>query len=174
MNPSLVTVWFIVLSPVFCGPVSDRMRDEGRTSLAQSMNNNRVELLLNIMNAMVEDTKEMMMEKKEKEHSEKKSREGREFEDLEDLDDLEGEGTDQEREGKQTRLDRLETCEKTGEEVVTEEECEEVSEIECKFVDKTQYRNEIVTRCETRIDKDCNVTMTEVPEQKCEERKRKR
>ena len=56
----------------------------------------------------------------------------------------------------------------------TREECEEVNEIQCKQINVTKYNLEIVTRCETQIDKSCNVTYIDVPTQECKPRRRNR
>ena len=65
-------------------------------------------------------------------------------------------------------LGGLEQCETTGFETRTREECEEVSETECKPITVTKYRTEIVNKCEVKTDsKKCNVTYSGVPRQKC-------
>ena len=69
---------------------------------------------------------------------------------------------------RQTFFSGQETCETTGFENITREECEEVSEIECKPIVVTKYRTEIVPKCEIKTDdKSCNVTVTTVPKQEC-------
>ena len=46
------------------------------------------------------------------------------------------------------------------------EECEEVSETQCKPITLTKYRTEIVNKCETKIDdKTCKVTFSGIPRQ---------
>ena len=65
-------------------------------------------------------------------------------------------------------LGGLEQCETTGFETRTREECEEVSETECKPITVTKFRTEIVQKCETKTDsRKCNVTYSGVPRQKC-------
>ena len=64
-------------------------------------------------------------------------------------------------------LGGLEQCETTGFETRTREECEEVSETECKPITLTKYRTEIVNKCEVKTDKKCDVTFNGVPRQKC-------
>ena len=58
-------------------------------------------------------------------------------------------------------------CETTGFETTIREECEEVSNIECKKVNVTMVRNEIGNRCKTMFDQKCNVTYKDVPTSKC-------
>jgi hypothetical protein len=65
-------------------------------------------------------------------------------------------------------------CEITGFETNIREECEEVSTIECKKVNVTEFRTEIKPRCKTLFDQKCNVTYNDVPTQKCSPRKRNR
>jgi hypothetical protein len=65
-------------------------------------------------------------------------------------------------------------CEITGFETNIREECEEVSTIECKKVNVTQFRTEIKPRCKTLFDQKCNVTYNDVPTQRCSPRKRNR
>lgn len=65
-------------------------------------------------------------------------------------------------------LGGLEQCETTGFETRTREECEEVSETECKPITITKNRTEIVNKCEVKTDSQkCNVTYNGVPRQKC-------
>ena len=64
----------------------------------------------------------------------------------------------------------LEQCEVTGFETNTREECEEVSETECRPITLTKYRTEIVNKCEVKTDKECDVTFTGKPSQRCEPR----
>ena len=71
------------------------------------------------------------------------------------------------REGKQVNSN-LEECETQGFETRTREECNEVSEIDCKPIQVTKYKTEIVQRCRTLTDKKCEVLYTEVPKEKCE------
>ena len=55
------------------------------------------------------------------------------------------------------------------------EECEEVSETQCKPITLTKYRTEIVNKCETKIDdKTCKVTFSGIPRQECVPKKSKR
>ena len=65
-----------------------------------------------------------------------------------------------------------ESCVQVGVEFLNKTECKEVFEIECEDVNVTKYRTEIGDKCETIIDKRCDLRMTEVPEQKCNERMR--
>ena len=65
-------------------------------------------------------------------------------------------------------LGGLEQCETTGFETRTREECEEVSETECKPITITKNRTEIINKCEVKTDSQkCNVTYNGVPRQKC-------
>ena len=54
------------------------------------------------------------------------------------------------------------------------EECEEVSNVECKRINVTMYRPEIRERCRTSFDQSCNVTYKDVPTDKCAPRLRNR
>ena len=55
------------------------------------------------------------------------------------------------------------------------EECEEVSETQCKPITLTKYRTEIVNKCETKIDEQtCKVTYSGIPKQECVPKKSKR
>ena len=65
-------------------------------------------------------------------------------------------------------------CEVVGFETNVREECDEVSNIECKRVNVTRYRPEIRERCKTSFDQSCNVTYKDVPTDKCTPRKRNR
>ena len=65
-------------------------------------------------------------------------------------------------------------CETTGFETKVREECEEVSNIECKKVNVTQFRTEIKPRCKTMFDQICNVTYNDVPKHKCTPKQRNR
>ena len=65
-------------------------------------------------------------------------------------------------------------CETTGFETRVREECEEVSNIECKKVNVTQFRTEIKPRCKTMFDQICNVTYNDVPKHKCTRKQRNR
>ena len=58
-------------------------------------------------------------------------------------------------------------CETTGFETRMREDCEEISEIQCKTVNVTQYRTELRPRCKTLFDQTCNVTYAENPANKC-------
>ena len=49
-----------------------------------------------------------------------------------------------------------------------------MNEIQCKQINVTKYNLEIVTKCETQIDKSCNVTYIDVPTQECKPRRRNR
>ena len=60
-----------------------------------------------------------------------------------------------------------EKCEVTGFETRTREECEEAFEIECTPIMVKKIRTEIVEKCETLLDKKCNVTYTGIPKQQC-------
>ena len=77
--------------------------------------------------------------------------------------------TEGERTGKQFPgfANPLGECEVTGYETNIREECEEVSNIECKKVNVTMYRPEIKKRCKTSFDQTCNVTYKDVPSHKC-------
>ena len=65
-------------------------------------------------------------------------------------------------------------CEVVGYETKVREECEEVSNIECKKINVTMYRPEIRERCKTSFDQSCNVTYKDVPTDKCESTARNR
>ena len=65
-------------------------------------------------------------------------------------------------------------CETTGFETRTREECEEITELECKNVNITLYRTELRPRCKTMFDQTCNVTYTEMPANKCSQVKKKK
>ena len=69
----------------------------------------------------------------------------------------------------------LEKCETTGFETRTREECEEVTETECRPIMVKKIRTEIVEKCETLLDrKTCNVTYRGVPTQQCSPKTSKR
>ena len=69
----------------------------------------------------------------------------------------------------------LEKCETTGFETRTREECEEVTEVECRPIMVKKIRTEIIEKCETLLDrKTCNVTYIGVPKQQCSPRTSKR
>ena len=78
------------------------------------------------------------------------------------------------REARQGFAPALGECEVTGFETRVREECEEISEIQCKKVNVTYYRNEIRSRCKTLFDQTCNITYTEVPKNKCSQIQRER
>ena len=78
------------------------------------------------------------------------------------------------REGRQGFEGVLGNCETTGFEVMQREECEEVTEIKCEKVNVTRFRNTIVNKCQTLFDQKCNVTYSDIPEQKCLPKQRKR
>ena len=65
-------------------------------------------------------------------------------------------------------------CEVIGFETKVREECEEISNIECKPINVTMYRPEIRERCKTSFDQTCNVTYKDVPTDKCTPTKRNR
>ena len=65
-------------------------------------------------------------------------------------------------------------CEVVGYETKVREECEEVSNIECKKINVTMYRPEIRQRCKTSFDQTCNVTYKDVPTDKCSPTERNR
>ena len=64
------------------------------------------------------------------------------------------------REARQGFAPALGECEVTGFETRVREECEEISEIQCKKVNVTYYRNEIRSRCKTLFDQTYNITYT--------------
>ena len=68
----------------------------------------------------------------------------------------------------------LETCEVTGFETRTREECEEAFEVECRPIKVKKIRTEIIEKCETLLDKTCNVSYTGVPKQQCSPKMSKR
>jgi len=65
------------------------------------------------------------------------------------------------------RKDIDEGCKTTGYETRFRELCEEVVEKECEIVMKPKFRNEILTRCDTRLRQKCNQTTRAVPRQVC-------
>ena len=84
------------------------------------------------------------------------------------------------RKGRQLGADSLagfeqeEICEQTGFETRQREECNEVIETECNPIEVTKFRKEIVSKCKTKHDQSCNITMREVPRQECTPIKEKR
>ena len=84
------------------------------------------------------------------------------------------------RRGRQSAPDGLagfqqdEICEQTGFETRKREECDEVIETECLPIQVTKFRTEIVSKCRTKSDKSCNITMKGVPKQECKPIKEKR
>ena len=64
-------------------------------------------------------------------------------------------------------LDRQEKCEVTGFETRTREECEEVTEIDCKPITVKKVRTEIREQCETKLNRTCDVIFSPKPKQKC-------
>ena len=68
----------------------------------------------------------------------------------------------------------LEKCEVTGFETRTREECEEAFEVECRPIQVKKIRTEIYEKCETMLDKKCNVSYTGVPKQQCSPKMSKR
>lgn len=65
-------------------------------------------------------------------------------------------------------------CETTGYEKRLRELCEEVVEKVCKPTKEVEYRKEIQTVCDTRIQQKCNTTTRERPREVCNERTRTR
>ena len=61
----------------------------------------------------------------------------------------------------------LEECMTNGFETTVSEDCVEVTEDECRPINVTRYRTEIVNRCKTHLDKSCNVTHIDVPHEVC-------
>ena len=84
--------------------------------------------------------------------------------------------TERAREARQERgfQPALGQCETTGFETRMREECEEITELECKNVNITLYRTELRPRCKTMFDQTCNVTYTEMPANKCSQVKKKK
>lgn len=64
-------------------------------------------------------------------------------------------------------LDRQEKCEVTGFETRTREECEEVTEVDCKPITVKKIRTEIRPKCETMLNKTCDVIYNSEPKQQC-------
>ena len=64
-------------------------------------------------------------------------------------------------------LDRQEKCEVTGFETRTREECEEVTEIDCKPITVKKIRTEIRPKCETMLNKTCDVIYNSEPKEQC-------
>ena len=62
---------------------------------------------------------------------------------------------------------KLDTCEVTGFESRIREECEEVSEIECKPIQVKKIRTEIRQKCEVMLNKTCDVVFNPAPKNQC-------
>ena len=58
-------------------------------------------------------------------------------------------------------------CELTGFQTRTREECEEVTEINCKPITVKKIRTEIRHKCETMMNKTCQVIYNSEPKQQC-------
>ena len=72
------------------------------------------------------------------------------------------------------RQEELSSCNITGYETRIRTECEEVEETQCERNNVTKHRQEIVAKCQTLVDQQCNVTYVDVPTQQCQERPRNR
>ena len=62
---------------------------------------------------------------------------------------------------------KLDTCEVTGFESRLREECEEVSEIDCKPIQVKKIRTEIREKCEVMLNKTCSVVFNPEPKNEC-------
>jgi len=77
------------------------------------------------------------------------------------------------RKGRQNTGGEIEEgCTTTGYEKQYRELCEEEFENVCKNVTGVEYKKEIVTRCDTRLEQQCNTTVRAVPREVCVERNR--
>ena len=56
----------------------------------------------------------------------------------------------------------------TGFETKTREECEEVSEVDCKPIQVKKIRTEIREKCEVMLNKTCDVVFNKAPQPKCQ------
>jgi len=65
-----------------------------------------------------------------------------------------------------------EGCQTTGYETRFRELCEEEFEEICKTVTDVEYKKEIITRCDTRLEQRCNSTTRAVPKEVCVQRNR--
>ena len=62
---------------------------------------------------------------------------------------------------------KLDTCEVTGFETRTREECEDVSEIECRPIQVKKIRTEIRQQCDVKLNKTCDVVFNPAPKDQC-------
>ena len=94
-----------------------------------------------------------------------KDRSGRQFEETDDMlsDRLE-----------RQRLGGFEECTLVGFEFKRGEECDEVKEIDCYPVNVTKYTTDLRDKCETVVDRHCELVTVEVPQQICKPIYRKR
>ena len=62
---------------------------------------------------------------------------------------------------------KLDTCEVTGFETRVREECEEVSEIDCRPIQVKKIRTEIRQQCDVKLNKTCDVVFNPAPKDQC-------
>ena len=62
---------------------------------------------------------------------------------------------------------KLDTCEVTGFETRVREECEDVSEIECRPIQVKKVRTEIRQQCDVKLNKTCDVVFNPAPKDLC-------
>ena len=65
------------------------------------------------------------------------------------------------------RLGGFEECTLVGFEFKRGEECEEVKEIDCYPVNVTKFTTELRDKCETIVDRHCELVTVQIPEQVC-------
>lgn len=65
------------------------------------------------------------------------------------------------------RLGGFEECTLVGFEFKRGEECEEVKEIDCYPVNVTKFTTELRDKCETIVDRHCELVTVQIPEQIC-------
>ena len=62
---------------------------------------------------------------------------------------------------------KLDTCEVTGFETRTREECEEATELDCKPIQVKKIKTEIRQKCEVMLNKTCDVVFNPAPKPEC-------
>ena len=62
---------------------------------------------------------------------------------------------------------KLDTCEVTGFETRVREECEDVSEIDCRPIQVKKIRTEIRQQCDVKLNKTCDVVFNPAPKDQC-------
>ena len=153
-------VWLILVASVNSNPAPEARRAR---QTSRSSRNNRRQLsdddILKALTILLSEVEEVERPREGR---------GREREQRERNED------ERERKGRQGFQGVLGNCETTGFEVRMREECNEVTEIKCEFVNVTKFRNTIVNKCQTLFDQKCNVTFNDVPKQKCTPKQRKK